>query len=483
MIAIHSALYIIKPKSSGEGGLYPHRHIAFTIWSALPIIMASLAFIGNDNPYVGEGAYCYLPLRPRWYSLALSWIPRYMIFIIILGVYASIYSYVRYKFSGFTKLSKSSMPPNNKLRTASRQQPVSSLPSLSCDGSTLDSRRNSGPETERRRQSVSTTISYDHVPISPAPNAHLFMWSSFISRRSSAQIQAPAPKDKETKITHSDPPITQSSPQQFTNTSAPPSNQDISSEPPSPPGQVHLNSHQGRTSRPSMVDIFTLLSQRPGEIDTPAPSTLQLVNSRGPNVAVSDMIQTRDKVRRQLRYLFIYPLAYIGMWMVPLVCQILQYDDRFAAKIPFGLQCVTTICLCSQAAIDCWLFSSREKPWRHIPRTDGSFSSSLRFWSGWKDSSENKVAPGPGRTKDEVVREARAAYRRRDEELAERRSESEQTGVFTVRGQRMWWDGVGMDTTMTPVSEEAANPMDNILTADPPQSPGTVEITRPEPTR
>ena len=479
MIAIHSALYIIKPRSSGEGGLYPHRQIAYTIWAALPFILASLAFVRNENPYVGEGAFCYLPLRPLWYPLALSWVPRYLIFIIILGLYASIYSYVRYKFSGFTELSKrTSVAPNGK-PTTSKQQARCSLPPLVCDVSTLDSRRTSGTETER-----STTVSYEQVPISPEPQAHRFMWASFVSRRTSAQIQRPLPNPQGKEAIPPGPPTAHPLRHPMPKP-APVKDYGLRLELPSLPGQAHLNTNQPQNPSRSMIDIFTLLNQRPGEADAPAPSTLQLVNTHGPNVAVSDMIRTRDKIRRQLRYVFIYPLAYIGMWMVPLVCQILQYDNRFAAKLPFGLRCVTTICLCSQAAIECWLFSSREKPWKHIPLTDGSFSSSLRFWSGWNVPGETKVVAGPGRTKDEAVREARAAYRRRDEELAERRCESEQTGFFTARGERMWWDGAGMETAMTPVSEELSNPMDNILAGDTPveQSPRTVDIRRPEPTR
>ncbi|KIN00413.1 hypothetical protein OIDMADRAFT_42327 [Oidiodendron maius Zn] len=439
MIAIHSALYIIKPRSSGEGGLYPYRHFAYVIWAALPIVMASLAFVREDDPYVGDGAYCYLPLRPLWYSLALSWVPRYLIFIIILGVYASIYSYVRYKFSGFTKLSKkNSMPPNDKSWTASKQQAFSSLPPLICDGSASESRRTSGTETERRTQSVSTTVSYDQVPISPEPNAHRFMWASVVSRKGSAQVPPPLPKEQRPKLIPSVSfTIKHSPPKSPTDTSVLPLDQALLSELPARPDPVQQSSQQQANTKRSMVDIFTLLSQRPCETENSVASTLQLVNSRGPNVAVSEMIHTRDKIRRQLRYLFIYPLAYIGMWIMPLVVHILQYDDRFAANLPFGLRCITTICLCSQAAIDCWLFSSREKPWRHIRYTDGSFTSSLRFWSGWKDSSEVKTAPGPGRTKDEVVREARAAYRRRDEELAERRNESEQSRDVVARGRRM----------------------------------------------
>src|SRR5437016_4519563 len=100
MIAVHSALYIFKPNSSsGEGGLHPYRRLAYALWVVLPILSASLAFINNNNDsYVSEGTYCYLPVRPFWYRLALTWIPRYLIFIIILGIYASIYYYVRYKF-------------------------------------------------------------------------------------------------------------------------------------------------------------------------------------------------------------------------------------------------------------------------------------------------------------------------------------------------------------------------------------------------
>ena len=481
MIAIHSALYIIKPRSSGEGGLYPYRHFAYAIWAALPIIMASLAFVREDNPYVGDGAYCYLPLRPLWYSLALSWAPRYLIFIIILVVYAFIYSYVRYKFSGFTKLSeKSSMPPNDKSWTASKQQAFCSLPPLICDSPIPDSKRSSRTETEKKIQSVPALVSYDQVPISPQPNAHRFMWASVVSRKGSAQIPSPSTTEKGMRIFPSiGSAFKHPLPQSLINTPVFPTDQGLPSELPTQPDPVQQSSHQRHNSTRSMVDIFTLLSQRPCETET----SLQLVSSRGPNIAVSEMIRTRDKIRRQLRYLFIYPLAYIGMWMMPLVVHILQYDDQFAANLPFGLRCLTTICLCSQAAIDCWLFSSREKPWRHIRYADGSFTSSLRFWSGWKDSSELKTAPGPGRSKDEVVREARAAYRRRDEELAERRSESEQSRDVTARGGRMWWDGVGMDIAMTPVSEEATNPMDTILATHPLSPdipPRTTKIRRPE---
>lgn len=200
-------------------------------------------------------------------------------------------------------------------------------------------------------------------------------------------------------------------------------------------------------------------------------SQLQLVNSRGQTFADAEMLRTRDKIRRQLRFLFIYPLVYIGMWILPFVSNILQYDDKFAVNPPFGLSCITTICICSQAAVDCWLFSTREKPWRHIPGSNGGFWSSLKFWAGWDGVRERTARTGPGKTRDEMVREARAAYQRRDEELAARRG-----GLAAPKGHtpilpskkmgRSWWEFSGQDGAMSPVTEDTSNPMENVRAPD-----------------
>lgn len=61
-------------------------------------------------------------------------------------------------------------------------------------------------------------------------------------------------------------------------------------------------------------------------------------------------------------------------------------------------------------------------------------------------------------------REARAAYLRRDEEAAARRVESfgPQNGeaVTAKKGERSWWENLGMDGAMSPVAEEFSNPME-----------------------
>ena len=63
--------------------------------------MASLAFINKEGSYVSSGTFCYLPVRPIWYRLTLSWVPRYLILLVIAGVYLAVYLYARLKFNEF----------------------------------------------------------------------------------------------------------------------------------------------------------------------------------------------------------------------------------------------------------------------------------------------------------------------------------------------------------------------------------------------
>ena len=76
LVALHTALYIFR----GRNGLYPHRYIAYGVYICLPLFLAGLAFI-EDPAFVNTGEFCYLPISPDWSRRALSWIPRYAIFI------------------------------------------------------------------------------------------------------------------------------------------------------------------------------------------------------------------------------------------------------------------------------------------------------------------------------------------------------------------------------------------------------------------
>ncbi|KAL2070776.1 hypothetical protein VTL71DRAFT_13802 [Oculimacula yallundae] len=480
MIALHSALYIFRPRSSGgEGGLYPYRRLAYILWVIFPLLMASLAFINGRHAYVSEGTYCYLPVRPFWYRLALEWIPRYVIFIFILVIYVSIYYYVRFKFQGFNKLSKrDSEAQDNSMGSADEparrhkhKTTVPSTPTLALHGLIPDSSQSTMTEHALRKPSISSVDSYnaDHRPSLRTTGAHRFMWQSFSAPDNASIPTSEASLEEDSFDGPSTPePLPPTFPEPIS-----PRSESVSELPSR--GTSWRDSFVGRfsprnetdnttTEPPSVINIFAVLRRHPNHSDASTPiSQIQLTNAQGQSLADAEMHRTRDKIRRQLRFLFIYPLVYIGMWILPFVSHGLQYSDRFAIDPPFALTCCTTISICMQAAVDAWLFSTREKPWRHIPGTNGGFWVSLKFWSDWNGFHKRRIVQGPGKTREEMVREARAAYRRRDEEIIQRRNQVDASHAAHHREpgakRAEWWENIGVDGATSPVREES-NPMD-----------------------
>lgn len=101
--AIHTALLIFAPNrkykngDKVEGGLYPYRWYVWVLSFVIPVVLAALAFVDSVG-YQPLVSWCYLPERPRWYRLVLSWVPRYVIVITILCLYAAIYIHVIRQF-------------------------------------------------------------------------------------------------------------------------------------------------------------------------------------------------------------------------------------------------------------------------------------------------------------------------------------------------------------------------------------------------
>jgi G protein-coupled receptor GPR1 len=63
-----------------------------------PSMLAGLAFTNSGWSYIPLGAFCTLPIRPFWYRLALAWIPRYLIALIVIGLAIVIKAYVGFEF-------------------------------------------------------------------------------------------------------------------------------------------------------------------------------------------------------------------------------------------------------------------------------------------------------------------------------------------------------------------------------------------------
>ena len=61
--------------------------------------------------------------------------------------------------------------------------------------------------------------------------------------------------------------------------------------------------------------------------------------------------------------MFIYPLAYLLMWIFPFINHCYGYTNTQA---PFGINSLAVASVTLQCAADCIIFEFREKPWKHM---------------------------------------------------------------------------------------------------------------------
>lgn len=206
---------------------------------------------------------------------------------------------------------------------------------------------------------------------------------------------------------------------------------------------------------------------RRGSIPTIADGSLPPPFSPTPDMSLSDKERMpkptaseehrlrRVGISRQLRLLFIYPLVYAAMWIPPLVSHALQFTDYFAENPAFPLQCVVAFTLPFQCAVDCWLFTIRERPWTYIPEAShGGWMSRYGFWGSKSKGRSCEVGAEEGevtgwRHKKHMSYEARKAYERREEELREARKSvaistpspsHHKSHHSRHKRERSWWD-------------------------------------------
>lgn len=475
MIAIHNALYIFNPPAAiGEGGLYPYRYFAYALLVALPLLMAGLAFINRDGAYLSGGASCQLPVRPFWYRLALSWIPRYLIFLTILGIDTAIYIYIKYKFAGLANAPKSSRErirshdstkrrgERQQQRRASRRFSLPPTPPLAYNGLIPETRTTSEVSQEGQDNSKSNQPQDWPTKIGGGPS--MLKWT-----RLHIPFQAPMaaswPKRPiSTQINNTDivvttdsaleTPLVKSSPDLLTPISG------ISSS-----TLTSWTTFVAQfSSRPaSKIDALSFLRSHEHNGSDPCTasvpfSQLELMNSRGENLNELYLMETRNKIRKQLRFLFIYPVAYMAMWILPFASHALQYNDYYAANPPFILNALVTIIMTAQSAVDCWIFNVKEKPWRLAAKNNGG----QWFLCNLKSERRplNRFHSSGGKCTAAMAAEATFAYRRRDEEIAARASEMSDVGS-SERRERSWWDELeDSDEGLSPLVGSVELPVD-----------------------
>jgi G protein-coupled receptor GPR1 len=70
----------------------------------------------------------------------------------------------------------------------------------------------------------------------------------------------------------------------------------------------------------------------------------------------------------------------------------MSYSDRFAQHPIFAVALFSSFCQCFMGFADVAVFSWRERPWRHIPGSDGSFLGSFAFWRNLRAESSDTPA-------------------------------------------------------------------------------------------
>lgn len=350
VMAIHSAIQVFNPSVVvSADGLYPYRRYVYIGALVLPVLMASLAFVNPRQAYVSQGAFCTLPIRPFWYRLALTWVPRYFIVLTILGLAIAIYTHVGFEFRAFANADTSFQ----SLRTSSGSAITTNdvpdegkMEDITFELTNMQPR----PRPERRKSSIGHDIFTAQRQSSPV--LALSPFSTRLSQRvsfDSGTMQNPLPGGiLELAGSRADP----NRPALF---SIPSGHSVI--DPISPLD----NSFQRKPTGPSP----------PKQEPTTCPPCSRSASPS--SLTHSSVAKQRQRIHRQLRLMFIYPLVYTMMWLIPFALHCMNYWDRYAMQPVEFLRVGSSICICLIGFADALIFSLREKPWRGIEGSDGTF--------------------------------------------------------------------------------------------------------------
>lgn len=455
--------------------------------------MASLAFINPIYPYVGMNTFCTLPVRPFWYRLALSWIPRYIILGTITLLYVVIYLHVKLKFKAFMGESQESYDKatgesktavtDSAQRDTLTDSILAKPPSITLTRHGLIGGNNSDfGGSGKNRESHHESMSLSSLPPSPARRSSLSIpspvWEHYSFGGSepidsvSTPIELP-PIIKRISDIHPEAGYDQSSSYfrlQSTTAGADPSN-DLEAFPLPRDGATETLHFHRSSPNPVYVSEAVTLDESAGTVPSIVPNVPGLKRLRSID-AISgpvDRIMMKRRHRAiisQLRLVFIYPLVYALLWIIPFAAHCLLYSDYFVMHPLFPLNCVNVAILSLQGAVNCIVFGIREKPWRMAEKCNGTLLNSFKFWKDDWSIKPNVMGatlsrvgarkarsrvPKVGRTSGEMLAEARQAKGRRDAErelLWSKREamEGERKDSIARRGgrtERTWWEVEG----------------------------------------
>ena len=414
------SLQIFPPTRSflGHDGLYRVRHWVLGIWIALPNLSAGLAFVNPKNGFVAQSGFCSMPFRPFWYRLALFWVPRYLIWIYVVSVAVKIYRHVGSEFRVFgnerDQSSSLGMPgqPSIDRSTQAEQEQRQEKPFVSDDPAEGE-RTISGSDEECVLEDVGsvsktkpTTIStFESKKSIPSDGPRRQSTPNWAVGTSNFGVDATATESG----SRSDPGSRRGSRQIAAGVIA----DDFALAP-----TLDFSRHRGsittlgsiRSSIAATVDVSPALAPireagNPASTEASAPRY----------TANAALRQRRRAIQRQLRLLFIYPCVYMILWVIPFIVHCMNYTDYWAQHPIFALQVLQVFCLGIMTFSDVVIFCWRERPWRHIPGSDGTVIGSFMWWRyrrDWaqrrKDSRVPSFASDKRRPPDDDKRQSQA---------------------------------------------------------------------------
>lgn len=345
--AIHTYLVIFKPSLNTkvrntnrvEGGLYRYRIYVYTLSIFLPLILASFAFV-NGTGYASLVVWCYLPLRPLWYRMVLSWVPRYCIVIAILVIYGLIYYHVIREFKTlggvFSTLHTGSDLANakpslyNSLKFFIRTIKDYLFPSFvipesqTSDGKTEHKQERNTPGNRQLKHGNDDFEDEDELE----------------DDMSSDVIEAlPNPEDNnEHPNTERD--ASTSSATAFSSTD----NANSNSE------DKHENgNHNTGNSRESNA-----------QFENPSLQQANLENFR----------KRQRVIQKQMKSIFVYPFAYCFVWLFPFILHATQINHEERYGPIYWINLLGAFMQPLNGFVDSLVFFYRERPWRYTVMKD-----------------------------------------------------------------------------------------------------------------
>ncbi|KAK8118467.1 uncharacterized protein PG998_003093 [Apiospora kogelbergensis] len=385
--------------------------------------------------------------------MAMSWVPRYIIFAVIICTYSGLYLFLGFRFYRLEKAQRRASTNTgtsnlkHRVKCISRNREPPPTPTLASHGLL-------GPSPPRtavdqipdrdRQQSVTSTVSTLKLDERTAQGTQLrksqsepvpWNWvdSDFQALSHPQTQQFGLDSASPTTISFALDPLGVTPPDDAVLRNAP-KEEGLELEQSNIPWQQRIGGADRSARNPS----YNL--RRGGSSTQPftRPANLRSSSSIHLTQSVTEdaLYQSRMKMRKQLRLLFVYPLMYIITWIAPFVSHIYTTADPDDQEQPFGLLLTSVASLCIGAAVDCCFFSSWEQPWLHLQGgfIEG-FARRVRFGNHKKTM---------GRTREEQLREASAALDRRNQENAEREAAAarDREQPQQRRSTREWWDSL-----------------------------------------